>query len=266
MGALLASPALAQNRIDLVASWVGGRPPDSLSIREPGELKIYRRQGNAIRATVPRSRTGNLLLPAEVAYGSVTLPLLLQVRPNSTRISFSLILDEPESCSQPHAEAVGVAASTQDDAMRRALTAGFMLRRTGQSNTCRDYRLAVLEARHRRYAELARSPDFRIPDVVRQEWLQAAGQAPEVQRAIQLAERQQLQLRIMTLQNDVLETHLKDPAVAAASSRLILAAAEADPEVAEITYGLVGRSALIRQTNDLRRFDRVQAMVDTRPR
>jgi hypothetical protein len=248
--ATLSLPAWAQGRIELVATSVG-RTPDSLSVQEPGELKTYQFKGNTVRATIPHSRSEVIRLPAWVRYGDVSLPLLLQVRPRSTRISFLLSIDQPESCSLPHAQAVSASAATPDAAMRRALTAGFMLWRTGQFNTCRDHRNTVLEARFRRYMELASSPDFQIPQVVKREWLEASNYSPSVQRVIALAERTQQEVRVVALQEDVRAAQFDDPVLAANSSRLMLAAAEESADVAEITYGLITRRALTRQTFDL---------------
>ena len=253
------SASLAQNQIPVVVRWEGDTQPSEITVQEDsGPIRLRTNaSARSFEGNIPASPRTIRQVPLEIRYGSVTFPLELRVRPATRNIEFTIISNRPESCSGVYVTAVQQYTTSPEMAMRRALSATYMLAREVPPDNCTHHRAAVLQARYQRYVNLMRwSPHFVIPSSIEISFLEEMAQLGQGNTARALVDRsreQQVASNAMVLQDDVFAA-LRGNSVetALASSQAIQDLAQDDATAAEVIFGSqIGRDALARQISDL---------------
>jgi len=184
--ATLAMPAHAQSApqtIPLTVRWQTIAPQAVSIVTPTGNRELVRddsKKGFTGTVPVPDELVGTQTVLVE--YDGQSFPLLLNVRKTMSSIEFLVDHDSVPSCANLYVRGVEQVADNMNDAMRRMLTAAYMLSFPPPDRDCAgDRRMRSVKARFDRNQNLATTSLglFAISDDVRQALLQIpAGSLP----------------------------------------------------------------------------------------
>jgi hypothetical protein len=204
--------------------------------------------------TLTKERAKEKFVDVNLVYGTASYPLRLRVLPSTIRVQFDVVFNQPESCSRPFVDAVDKVAVTKTEAMKLALTAGFMLARPGPTDNCKTHETRLKKARYDRYVNLMqRSFEFVVPPQITDDFIASATDKAKATRLAANYDTLERQRSVEALQAGVLLAQERGAYdVALANSEIIEASAKADTASADIVYSKIDRSAVENQVEAFR--------------
>ena len=194
------------------------------------------------------------VVDVSLIFGTASYPLRLRILPTTERVQFNVLFDKPESCSDPYVKSIETRASTKNDAMKRALTAGFLLARVGNIDNCDTHSKRVKKARYERYVNLMQlSFEFLVPPQIESEFIDSTQDRVKTKQLVDIYRVLEAGRDVEALQAGVKEAKLAGHFdVALANSEIIEGRAKKDEESASVIYAKIERNELKDQTDDLR--------------
>lgn len=152
-----ASQSVAQGTIPVILSIEGELSPDRA--KGPDGTPFVERVG-FLEGSVPRPASGAKYYNLEVVYDDHSYPLTIRVNRATSEVRIPISIERPKSCSDFYLEKRERISSTQSNALRDALTLGFMIETRSGTDSCdaRLYRAA--RARFDRYYDAMVASDF----------------------------------------------------------------------------------------------------------
>lgn len=249
-GIVATSPVLAQSQIPLEISWIGKEPPEAIEIDGVGKL---------VKKTAENRFVGNIsAVPDDVKFYDIDVqyiedsyPLRIKVLPTTRIVNFTISRDKPLSCSDPFVKQVERSTTNRTQALKRALTAGYMLSRPGPNNHCRTHRKRAVRARYERYVNMATySSIFSVPNPIKTEFLVAYNNSEYAINRVRQYNRSEYEREVITIQNAAILAGESDNAVAADTTNIIITRAADNPEIKDAYFSKIDQAVVEKQFSD----------------